>query len=147
MVTNVVKISILICHLRNFNATLLRIMKRCVQISKVFMQIAAISVMMAVISVPLMYAMHTHHHAGSPCESHNHHEENHDDAAAMQDCTFCQLYTHYIPAQAVLKPAFTLCAPLFQLKRLAAHPVAKAPNEGLCDRHTNKGPPLVSQSV
>lgn len=113
-------------------------MGRYVQISRWLLCAITLSVVITVVSIPLIAAMHTHAQHMDGCD------DRHSDAAGTAgavDCDFCALYAQFTPREALPLPALSFCTPVLPLLKIFAQPRPKALCEGLGNLHTNRGPP------
>lgn len=115
-------------------------MGRYLQISRWLLCAVTLSVVAAVISIPLISAMHIHVQHVDGCG------DQHGDAsgtAGALDCDFCALYAQFTPREAIIAPTFSFRTPVMPLVTVFAHPRSKVLCKGIADRQTNRGPPLV----
>jgi len=97
-----------------------------------------LSVVITVVSIPLIAAMHTHVQHVDGCD------DQHGDAAGTDgtvNCDFCALYAQFAPREALLVLSFSCRAPVVPLLTVFAPPRPKALCSGLANRHTTRGPP------
>ncbi len=114
-------------------------MRRYGQISRWLLCLVTLSVVIAVVSIPLISATHIHMHHGDGCD------ERRGDAAGTDgapDCDFCALYAQFTPGEALPAPSFCFRAPVTPLRAVFAQPQPKALCKGLVNGHTTRGPPI-----
>lgn len=113
-------------------------MGRYVQISRWLLCTIALTVVITVVSIPLISAMHTHVEHVNGCD------DQYDGTAGTDgavDCDFCALYAQFTPREAPPVPSLSLRAPVTSLLTIFVQPRPKALCEGLGNLHTNRGPP------
>ena len=116
-------------------------MGRYVRISRWLLCAITLSVVITVVSIPLISAMHTHVAHADSCD------DQHDGATGTDgavDCDFCALYAQFTPREALPVPSFSLRAPVTPLLTIFAQPRPKALCKGSVNGHTTRGPPSVS---
>ena len=116
-------------------------MKPRFQIARWLLCMIALCVVTAVVSIPVISAMHTHaHHADSCAVEHEGMGDGTDDAST---CGFCALYAQFTPREALPAPVFSFCTPVTSIITLLAPSGSKAIPTGAAAQHTNRGPPSV----
>ncbi|MBK1440694.1 hypothetical protein JHJ32_11905 [Parapedobacter sp. ISTM3] len=105
------------------------------------MRMLAMCMVIAVVGVPLTFAMHTHSHDQGLCGDHDHHEHSSHQSDA-QECNLCTFYAHYVPKVTYSGPSFICCAPVVPWRVLPARPLdCGVLCKGLGAVYINKGPP------
>ncbi|MGV3763757.1 hypothetical protein [Parapedobacter sp.] len=99
------------------------------------------SVVVTVVSIPLVSAMHTHARHTSGCDE-RHGETAGTDGAS--DCNFCALYAQFTLREAPPAPSFSFRAPVTPFLTTFGQPTPKALCKGLATGHTTRGPPSFS---
>lgn len=115
-------------------------MRRFLHISRWFLCVVTLIVVAAVISIPLVSALHNHvqHVAGYGDQ----HDETSDTDGTL-DCDFCALYAQFTPREAIIVPAFSFRAPIMPVVTVFTQPRNIARCKGIADRQTKRGPPVV----
>ena len=114
-------------------------MRRYLQISRWLLCAVTLSVVITVVSMPLISAMHTHAQHVDGCTDQQHDEPAGTDGAVR--CDFCALYAQFAPREAQLVPSFSFRVPVTPLLTIFAQPMPKALCKGLANQHTTRGPP------
>ncbi len=117
-----------------------------IHMSRFFMLLIAMSMIMAVISIPIMYVMHTHSHEEERCDSHTHHKSD-PDSGDTKECNLCEFYAQYIPKDANPTPPFVFQIPVAPLATQFRLLECEDPCDGLRDGYANKGPPSLSSLI
>src|SRR5690606_10989505 len=113
-------------------------MGRYVQISRWLLCTIALTVVITVVSIPLISAMHTHVEHVNGCD------DQYDGTAGTDgavDCDFCALYAQFTPREAPPVATFSLLAPVTPLLAVFVQPRPPAHCEGFGDLHANRGLP------
>jgi len=108
------------------------------------MSIIAMGMIVAFISIPLIYTLHTH--AGG-ADQYRAHRLDHGVSADSPDCGLCAFYAHYTPKDVDFRPSYTFAAPTVPAVIAFGQPECGAPRGELCDRLTNKGPPSTCKQI
>jgi len=113
-------------------------MRRHFHISRWLLCAITLSVVVTVVSIPLISVLHTHVAHVDGCDG------VHGDATGTdgaQDCNFCALYTQFTPKDALPVPLFSFRAPITPLLTIFAQPRPKVLCKGIANKHTTRGPP------
>ena len=116
-------------------------MGRYFQISRWLLCVITLSVVITVMSIPLISALHSHVQHVDRCN------EQHGAATGTDgatDCDFCALYAQFTPREALPVPVFSFRSPVTPLLTIFAQPRPKVLCKGLADPYTTRGPPSIS---
>ncbi|MEC3878852.1 DUF2946 family protein [Parapedobacter sp. 10938] len=115
-------------------------MRRYFHISRWLLCAITLSVVVTVVSIPLISALHTHVEHMDGCNGSSD-TPGTDDAS---DCGFCALYAQFTPWEVLPVPTFSFRAPVTPLLTTFGQPRPKVLCKGLVSGHTTRGPPSFS---
>lgn len=116
-------------------------MGRYFHIPRWFLCAITLSVVVAVVSIPLISAMHSHAQYDGHCED-KPHNVTHNDSADNSHCEFCALYAQFIPTEAPPVLPFSFRTPVTPLLTQFVQLRPKALSEGPESGYTTRGPPV-----
>ncbi|HWK98714.1 MAG TPA: hypothetical protein VNQ55_02155 [Parapedobacter sp.] len=99
-----------------------------------------LSVVITVVSIPLISAMHSHVQHVDRCD------DQHSDTTGTDGtstCDFCALYAQFVPREAAQAPSFSFRSPVMSLLTIVVQPRPKALCKGLANGYTTRGPPSI----
>lgn len=123
-----------------------KIMNRCIRIPKLCMSVIAGWLAMALVSIPITYAMHTHYHS----QGNDRYPINRLDQGSgvgVPQCGLCEFYVHYTPKDVDFRLSLMFSIlPAFVNVQLEQAPCG-IPRKESGRRHSNKGPPPVYNPI